>query len=183
MKGIVHNLLETIVVREYGLEQWEALLAASRSDGVYTSLGNYPDEEMQALVGAAAAALGMPAFEALRWFGQQAMPLLQQRYPDFFRPHRTTRAFVLSTNDIIHPQVRMLYPGAMCPRFGFADDGEWLLMEYRSPRRMCALAQGFVEGAAPLFQESVIFEHRQCTSRGDERCLCAMKFAPVAVAA
>src|SRR6185503_4047295 len=100
-------------------------------------------------VEAASEALGKPADEILRWFGRQAMPLLAHQYPVFFASHHATRAFVLSVNSIIHPEVRKLYTGAGCPHFHFEDGADGaLLLGYNSPRRLCALAHGFIEGAA-----------------------------------
>lgn len=43
-------------------------------------------------------------------------------------------------------------------------------MNYHSARRMCALAQGFIEGAAAWYCEAVEVEHLSCVSRGDSGC-------------
>jgi len=179
MKGIVFNLLEEVVSGNYGESAWDKLLDDAGLDGVYTSLGNYPDESMQALVMAASATLNVPPFEVLRWFGRKAMPLLADRFPGFFSAQPSTRPFLLSVNSIIHPEVRKLYPLADCPTFEFQDapDGA-LLMGYNSPRRLCALAQGFTEGAADHYGETVNFEHLQCMHRGDASCLCHIAFSP-----
>jgi len=66
MKGIVFNLLEAVVRRDYGEDTWEALLEAAAADGAYSSLGNYPDAEMMNLVGAASSALKIPADDVVR---------------------------------------------------------------------------------------------------------------------
>ncbi|MBS1813797.1 MAG: heme NO-binding domain-containing protein [Acidobacteria bacterium] len=178
MKGIVFNLLEEVVTSHHGPDAWDSLLENAGLDGAYTSLGSYPDEHMGALVAAAAQTLGMTPFDVLRWYGQQAMPLLAARYPGFFMAQPSTRPFVLSVNSIIHPEVRKIYPNATCPTFDFSDapDGA-LLMGYHSPRRLCALAQGFVEGAAAHYGETVVFEHQLCMHRGDEKCLCRISFS------
>ena len=172
MKGIVFNLLEEVVTRAHGAGTWDALLDAADLDGAYTSLGSYPDEEAGRLVVAASNALGIPAREVLRWFGREAMPVLAQRYPGFFAPHSTVRPFLLDLNGIIHPEVRKIYPGADVPVFDFDDapDGA-LLMGYASPRKLCALAHGFVEGAAGHFGETIVFEHLRCMHNGDDKCL------------
>lgn len=70
MKGVVFNLLEAVIRRDYGDDTWEALLEAAETDGAYSSLGNYPDEEVMKLVGAASSALNMPADDVVRWFGR-----------------------------------------------------------------------------------------------------------------
>ncbi|HET8554902.1 MAG TPA: heme NO-binding domain-containing protein [Rhodanobacteraceae bacterium] len=175
MKGIVFNTLEQVVVAHYGETAWENLLDAAGSSGVYTSLGTYPDDEMMRLVTAASEALDMPPAEVVRWFGRQAIPRFAQRYPDFFTTHESTRTFVLDLNAIIHPEVRKIYTGAQCPTFDFreADDGA-LLIGYRSPRQLCALAHGFIEGTADYYREQVEVEHLMCMHRGDEHCLMRM---------
>jgi hypothetical protein len=73
MKGVVFNLLEAVVRRDHGDDSWEELLETTDIDGAYTSLGNYPDEEMMKLVGAASSTLKMPADDVVRWFGRNAL--------------------------------------------------------------------------------------------------------------
>lgn len=182
MKGVVFNLLEEAVGRAFGEDTWDALLDAAGLDGAYTSLGNYPDEEIEALVTAAGEALSLDRDAVLRWFGFNAMPILARLYPNFFTDARDARAFVESVNTIIHAEVRKLYPGAACPHFRMqADASGDLVMDYLSERRMCALAQGFVEGAAAWYGQPVEFLHQACTSRGDR--LCTFRIAWPAVAA
>jgi hypothetical protein len=178
MKGIIFNLLEEVVISNHGEDKWDQLLSTTALDGAYTSLGSYPDEQIVDLVGAASRLFGLTPFEVLRWFGAQAIPLLLGRYPRFFTSQPSTRPFVLSVNNIIHPEVRKIQPGADCPTFDFrnAPDGG-LIMGYVSPRRLCALAQGFIEGAATHYGETVIFEHRECMHQGDNRCLCYISFS------
>lgn len=178
MKGIVFNLLEETVSRDFGEHTWDALLDAAELDGAYTSLGNYPDEHVVKLVGAAAAALQMPPAEVLRWFGRRAIPLLAAKYPPFFVTQRSTRAFLLTLNDIIHPEVRKLYPGAATPDFTFdTSSPDVLLMGYTSARRLCELAHGFIEGAADHFGETAVCEQVTCMHRGDARCLFRLSFS------
>ncbi|MES2391981.1 MAG: heme NO-binding domain-containing protein [Acidobacteriota bacterium] len=177
MKGIVFNLLEESITAHHGSPLWEELLAASGSDGVYMSLGSYPDRELQAMVMAAAMKLGLSPAEVLRWFGKAAMPLLIQRYPEFFARQRTARALLLSVKNSVHPEVLKIYPGAGLPELEFrdAEDGG-LLMSYRSPRNLCALAHGFAEGTARYFGEEIEFTHLKCVHRGDDECLCHIAF-------
>ena len=46
MKGIIFNLLEEVVTQAHGEEVWDQLLDAAQVDGAFTSLGNYPDEDL-----------------------------------------------------------------------------------------------------------------------------------------
>ena len=178
MKGVIFNLLEAIVDRDLGPETWEALLDDTGLDGVYTSLGSYEDAELLALVGAASARLDKPPEEIVRWFGRNALPLLAERYPQLFEPYDEGRTFVLTLNEIIHPEVRKLYPGAITPEFDFdSSDPERLTMLYRSPRKLCALAEGLLEGTADFYDQSVVIEQPQCMNRGDEHCRMVIGFS------
>jgi predicted hydrocarbon binding protein len=171
MKGVVFNLLEAVVRRDYGDDAWEALLEAADADGAYSSLGNYPDDEMMKLVGAAAA-LKMPADEVVRWFGRNALPILAKKYPHFFEAHKSTRPFLLTLNDVIHSEVRKLYPGAEVPVFTYdTSSPEVLLMHYRSPRKLCALAEGFIEATAAHYAEELFLDQPECMKRGDDKCV------------
>jgi hypothetical protein len=177
MKGIVFNLLEELVRRDHGEHTWDDLLESAGVEGAYTSLGTYPDEDLMKLVAAAAEALQMPPEAVVRWFGRSTMPLLAERYPSFFTPHRATRSFLLTLNDIIHPEVLKLYPGAYVPVFEFdTTSPDVLLVGYKSIRQLCALAQGFIEGAAGHYGEEVAFEHVKCMHRGDEKCVFRIEF-------
>lgn len=120
MKGVIFNLLEEVVLEEFGEETWLALLDDSGASGSYTSLGNYPDDELRGLVDSAARALNLTPADVLRWFGERTFPRLAARYPALVSGHASPKALVLSVNTLIHPEVRKLYPGAICPHFGFS---------------------------------------------------------------
>lgn len=184
MKGIIFNLLEEVIRQEYGEDTWDSLLEAAGLDGIYTSLGSYGDEELIKLVDAASTALNTPPDQIIRWFGRNSIPLLAERYPQFFEAHATTRSFILTLNDIIHPEVRKIYPGAQVPVFEFDTSDERVVeMSYESPRKLCALAEGMIEGAAAHYGEEVTLAHPHCMLRGDERCWLTIAFQKSALAA
>lgn len=171
MKGIVFNLLEEVVSTAHGDAAWDALLDAAGLDGAYTSLGSYSDEEIFALVKVASDTLGLAQEDVLRWFGRQAMPLLAKRYPSFFASHEDARSFLLTLNNIIHPEVRKLYPGAQTPVFDFDTSlADVLAIGYNSPRRLCALAEGFMHGAADYYGQGLEIVQTQCMHHGAGRC-------------
>ena len=171
MKGIVFNLLEECVSREHGEETWDALLDEADLNGAYTSLGSYDDADLLKLVAAASTSLGVDDQEVVRWFGRSALPLLADRYPDFFQQHGSTRPFLLTLNEIIHPEVRKIYPGADVPTFDFnASSDDELVMGYRSQRRLCAFGEGLIEGAAAHYGERVEIRQPVCMRQGGDRC-------------
>lgn len=170
MKGIIFNLLEEVVTEHHGDAVWDDLLQAAGSDGVFTSLGSYPDAELVALVEAASELTGTPVRTLLHWFGFQALPKLALRYPAFFDAARDARSLILSVNTIIHPEVRKLYSGASCPHFHFVESLGTLSLGYASPRKLCDLARGFVEGVAAHYNETITLEQPRCMHDGAAAC-------------
>jgi hypothetical protein len=176
VKGIVINLLEEAVRHQYGEASWDAILDEAGVDGAYTSLGSYADEEFRALLAASSRILKQEPGELLTWFGRQAIVPLSERYPRLFA-HPSTRSFLLSLNNIIHPEVRKLYPGADVPHFDYLPSSDdRLLMKYASKRRMCAFAEGLIEGAAEHFGERVSVQQEACMLKGDPHCLIVVIF-------
>jgi hypothetical protein len=181
MKGIVFNLLEEVVTTHLGEKAWDGILANCSVDGAYTSLGNDPVEELASLVGALSRQSGKSDRETLKWFGQRAMPHLADRYPEFFKPHTGMRSFLMSLNDVIHAEVRKLYPGADVPVFEFetpagATTNDTLIMRYRSKRKLCQLAEGFIAGASEQFGEVVTVTQSSCMLDGASECEFVCRF-------
>lgn len=178
MKGIVFNLLAAVTMQQYGEDAWDDILAAAGVVGAYTSLGSYSDTEMLALVEAAGIKFNQSPDDVLRWFGIHALPLMARQYGSFFQGHNSTRAFLLTLNSVIHPEVLKLYPGAQPPEFNYETSGaDRLLMEYRSQRQLCTFAEGLILGAAHYFQEKVVIHRPQCSKRGDPHCLFQLSFS------
>lgn len=177
MKGIIFNLLEQVISLEHGEEVWDELLDETGITGAYTAVGTYPHEQLVSLVEAASRRLGASPWDVERWFGRASFPLLAERYPGFFEGHRSARSFILTLNDVIHPEVRKLFPGAYAPSFEFdtAEAGA-LSLSYTSQRNLCAFAEGLVEGAADHFGEHAVIEQTACARRGDDRCVLHVKF-------
>lgn len=183
MKGIIFNLLETVVIDEHGEDAWDDLLDEAAVEGSYTALGNYPDAELLRLLALMPEAFGGDGDEQLRWFGRKAMPILAQRYAVFFEQPTDTRSFLLTLNNIIHAEVRKLYPDADVPTFDFdpipgvePPSPDSVVMGYQSTRHLCALAEGFIHGAADHYGEAASIEQPRCMHRGDERCALVCSF-------
>ena len=172
MKGVVFNVVETIIEKEFGAEMWDQLLESAELDGAYTSLGNYPDEELYALVDAASQKLSISAAETLKWIGKRAMPHFQEALPYLFENYHHSEEFIKDVNNIIHPEVKKLYPGAVCPHFHMAQASrETLTLVYNSPRKLCALAEGFIESTDELYGNKIEISQSECVHHGSERCV------------
>ena len=181
MKGVMFNLLEEVVTTQMGEDAWDRILDGAGIEGVYTSLGNYPDEELRRLLAVLSRQTGHSERDSLRWYGRLSMPFLVQRYPDFFEAHRSLRSLLLALNDVIHAEVRKLYPGADVPDFQFETPPgvaghDTLVIHYRSKRRLCPLAEGFIAGASDYFRERVAVTQSQCMLEGAKECTLVCRF-------
>ena len=181
MKGIIFNLTEEVVRNGHGEDAWDAVLDGAGLDGSWTSLGDYSDAQMSKVVASAAALLGVDEQVVLRTVGEGAMPLLAGRYPHFFSLHTDAMSFLLTLNDLIHPEVKKLYPGATPPDFGVEEVGvDAVILSYDSTRKLCALAEGFLLGAATHYGQSVEIHQSECVLDGAARCLIHCRFADAA---
>ena len=57
-------------------------------------------------------------------------------------------------------------PSIKCERIG----DEQLVIDYRSPRRLCVLAEGLIYGAAEHYNTPIKIEHPVCMHRGSDHC-------------
>lgn len=178
LKGVIFLVLEETIVEEFGVSAWQEILDEAGSDGDYTTWGYYSDEELVDLVDAAEPHIGASGQAALRWVGQHALGKLAQMYPSIFRQHPSTREFVVNLNDIIHPEVEKLYPGANTPIFEYGDEEENpLVVRYTSDRGLCSFAEGLILGTADWYEEEVEIDQSSCMHEGDPDCTLHLTFA------
>jgi len=155
MKGVIFNVVQEVVEELFDAETWDGLLDAADVEGAYTSLGDYADDELVAIVAAASAATGKSADDVLRLVGYHGLPKLASRIPSTFTLAEEPIAFLRQVNDIIHPAVLKIYPSARPPVFEFEDHPDGLIVRYRSTRNMPALAEGLLAGVSLMFDVEV----------------------------
>lgn len=171
MKGVIFNVLEELVIETAGMAAWNSILNKTGSDGIYTSGESYSDDELFALVGEICIALDMPAEKVVGIFGEYLFDQLDARHPDFTANASELKSFLISVDTVIHGEVLKLYTNPNLPRFEYQDKGEkQLTMLYRSPRKLCILAEGLVRGAAKRFGNEVSIEHPVCMHNGADHC-------------
>lgn len=177
MKGVVFNLLESMVEEKFGLAAWDEILEKSDSDGIYIASSTYPDAELMSIVATASEMTGIPADALVRSFGAYMAPGFKDLYPVFFDSCSGLKEFLLTVDGVIHVEVRKLYPDAGTPEFSYSDEQpDKLTMTYRSPRKLCLLAEGLIEGTAAIFDEKYTMDHTTCMHRDADHCELALTF-------
>ncbi len=171
MKGVLFNVVEDVVTEAMSADAWDHVIERAGVDGAYTSLGDYPDGELLKLVESTSRAASLTTDDTLRLAGRNGFKHLVRRAPRLLEGLDDWRSVLASLDEIIHPEVRKIYPDAKVPRFDTeARDGA-MLLHYQSERGLCVLAEGMVLGTGDWFDTPIAVEHVKCIHRGDSSCL------------
>lgn len=172
MKGVVFDILRDMVEDNYGLEGWQSILDKAGSDGIYVSTQTYDDAELMSLVAAASDITRIAVNELVFSFGEYMIPKFYQRFPNFFEDAPNFIKFLVSVDQIIHVEVRKLFPDAGLPTFDYCDENEnALTMIYKSPRKLCQLAEGLISGSAKHYKQGYKIIHDPCMHAGSDHCV------------
>jgi predicted hydrocarbon binding protein len=179
VRGRVHGLI-FVSLRDFLIAQNGPEAAREIMGGEPRHLPGevYPDEQFTDLVERACRQSRRSQDEFLREFGGfTAEKTFARLYPVLFDLAQSAREFLLTVETPIHEVVRVAMPDALPPRLKIAEiDDSGVEIEYTSPRRLCAMLQGLVEGTARHYREPVRIEERSCMRRGDGSCSFAVFF-------
>ncbi|MDH4262744.1 MAG: heme NO-binding domain-containing protein [Spirochaetia bacterium] len=180
MKGIIFTYLEEFVIKNAGIEAWDTLLETTHlktEDGVFVSPGNYPDEDLFALVAAGSKNLNLPMNDVIYAFGEFVASKYHQDYTDFFKPGMSAKTLLNSVDKIIHVEVKKLYPDVHLPQFQYEDPApDKLVMKYFSTRKLCVLAKGLINGVGNLYNEKIEISEPLCMHNGADHCRLELTF-------
>jgi hypothetical protein len=178
MKGVVFNIFEDFIVEGWGEEAYEALLDACplHTKEPFVGPGTYPDTDLIMLVTRACQRFGVEAPDALRLFGTFMFPELAGRFSTFVEGH-TAKSFLMSVHDVIHVEVRKLFPDAVTPSFHYEDPGgDELVIHYSSKRQLCFLMEGLLDGVGEHFGVTIERTHDVCMHDGADACRFGLRF-------
>ena len=180
MKGVVFNILEEMVEEGYGMEVWNEILdEAQDSTGVFIAFESYPDEKLFDLVGIICKKLDQPAEVIVEAFGTFMFSKLAQRHSNFLEGHDSLDSFLKSIHDVIHVEVAKLYSDPNLPAIEcFDNPDKTMTLRYRSPRKLCILAEGLIRGAAKKFEQGVTLKHDICMHKDSEFCDIVIEYTP-----
>ncbi|SIS69122.1 heme NO-binding domain-containing protein [Neptunomonas antarctica] len=180
MKGVIFNVLEEMVEENCGMAVWNDILNQELPEGgIYTAGESYPDEQLFNLVNAVCARTKLPMEKVVGNFGEFLFTQLAARHPVFLESPADLKSFLKSIDSVIHVEVRKLYDNPNLPSFKYSEpDPDLLIMQYRSPRKLCILAEGLIRGAAAHYGQSVEISHPICIHRGADWCDLHIRFLP-----
>ena len=177
MHGVIFASYSDYVIARFGAETARAV---SAGEPIYLLSEAYDDERLLELLSRTEEATGTPTDSLVRDFGVfTAQTTFARLYPAFFDVAGAARPFLLTIEERIHELVRATIPDARPPELRvspLADDG--VEIQYTSPRRLCSLLAGLVEGTAIHYGEDAAIEQPECMHRGDPACRFEVRFSP-----
>ena len=176
---MLFNVAEDVVDETISEDAWDQALGVACLDGVYTSLGDYPDEDLAGIVAALSTRTGLPTDEVLRHVGVHGYRHLIERQPDLVAGITDLGTLLHHLEDVIHPEVVKLHPNSSPPSFTVTDlaPSSWQV-DYRSARHLCHLADGLIIGAANGFGTPCATELARCVDLGDDHCSLVVTLEP-----
>jgi hypothetical protein len=175
----VHGLIFTSF-RDFVTAQYGPGIAKSVLEGhpVHLLTEAYADEDFLAVVNKACEQTRVEMDDLVREFGAFAGEVTFPRlYPAFYSVAGSARPFLLTVETLIHELVRATIPNATPPQLlvtPLAEDG--VRINYSSPRRLCVLVRGLVDGTASHYGEEADIKETACMHRGDPACVFQIRF-------
>jgi hypothetical protein len=174
--GVIFSSLRDFLAAEHGGEVAQRIF---EGEPPYLLSESYPDERLFRLVARATDAVGVSEDDLVHDFGVfTAAKTFTRLYPAFFAISKTTREFLLTVETRIHELVRATIPNAAPPQLHVTELGaDGVSVVYSSPRRLCVLLRGLVEGTARHFGDAAAIEEVTCMRRGDDYCTFEVTFS------
>lgn len=156
MLGMVFTELLEMIESSYSFEVADAVIARAGVSATYTSVGDYPDAELMALVNALSAEVGESVSKLMRIYGRHLFHQFHVRFPTFFESHTDAYGFFTVLESHVHTEVRKLYPLSRPPLIALLrnDDGSAIL-EYRSERGLADFAHGLIEACLEHYRHPI----------------------------
>ncbi len=141
----------------------------------------YDDAILLAGVGAASKLTGVTADVLLHEYGHYFIinGLTSHLCAYLLRQVHSGRDLLL-TMSMAHAQMRRTPDALTPPLFGYevlSSDPREFVLTYDSPRKLCSVLYGAVEGAAQRYGERVQILERTCMKRGDTQCRFDVRFS------
>jgi len=158
MKGRVFTELFEHVEKRYGIDVVDDIIDAAGlpHDGVYTSTGSYPFEEMVSLVTALVTATKQSLPAVLEPFGTHCFEAWVSYAPQYFSSERSLFDILEGIDGFHEIEVRKLYPDAELPSFVPESRGaRSMTLGYYSCKPLAPLALGVIRGAAAHVKQDV----------------------------
>jgi hypothetical protein len=171
MKGIVFTEFLEMVEQKFSADMVDDILDGCElaSGGIYTAVGTYDHGEIVQMVLKLAELSQIEVPVLINTFGQHLFGRFYQLYPLFFDGITNAIDFISRIEDVIHREVRKLYPDAELPRFETErQTADELVVIYRSPRHFGDLAEGLMQACISHFGQPILLTRQDLNDQADQ---------------
>lgn len=157
MKGILLSIFTDMIEEKYGYEILEEIIdkADLESEAIYLRAGTYSSEELFLMSEILSKKIKISISELLVIYGEFAFRKLIESYPQFVE-NKKAKEFLSSVDQVIHAELKKIYPKAKFPNLRVEDsDSTQLTIYYSSKRNLPSLMKGLIQGASIYFKEKI----------------------------
>jgi hypothetical protein len=158
MKGLVFTELIEYVENNFGFDMVDKIIEDAKlaNNGSFTQAGNYQFEELVRLLMALSKETNIEIPQLLEIFGEHMFSRLISLNPQLKDNFKSSLDLISRVDDIIHPEVQKLYPGADLPKFNLIERSEnKVVIDYISSKHLEPFAIGLMKGSAKNFNEKL----------------------------
>lgn len=169
MKGMIFTKFLEMVEDKWDLEMLDDIITKANDpiDGAYNAVDTYDHKYLVNLVVELHKKTDIPIPDLLQVYGEHLFGELASGYPELIKGMNSTFDMMENIENVIHTEVRKLYPDANPPRFdsNMVSDAEMKLV-YHSHRSMADVAVGLIKGCAGHFNENIEVEITEVADNG-----------------
>jgi hypothetical protein len=170
--GLIVDEFQRYVEDRSGRPAWAAICDATGLPTVGDISRDYADSQFVEAVLVAASQRRMPLADVLFEFGEWVVPPLLKVYGVFVESRWDLFDVLEHTEVSMHRAVRLRDRAATPPTLSVLRvDADEVRIEYRSERRLCALARGIIAGLARHYDTEIELTEPNCMHRGDPACI------------
>lgn len=158
MKGLVITEFLNFIEQTMSYEMVDKILLRTplASNGIYTSIGTYDDQEFLLLLDSLSKEANIPTNIILTQYGEFLFGFTIKRYPQYFQYKTSTFHFLNSLEYYIYIEVKNFEPHMEMPRFQCKTiSSSQFEITYQSIRPLADLVEGFIQGCIHYHKENM----------------------------
>ena len=171
MKGIVFTEFLDMIDQTFSPDLCEEMVLSCDlpSGGAYTSVGTYDHKELITMVVQLSKMTNIEVPDLVHAFGQHLFRVFVKDFPIEIDMAEELFAFLDSVENVIHVEVRKLYPDASIPSLiCHAVGPDSLQVDYKSRCPFSTLAEGLITESSKHFKTPIELKILSKSEAGDE---------------
>lgn len=173
MHGSFFVFLQKFILKEMGSGSWAEILkiAGYPQSEIFLTLDKRSVKDFLTLINAVGQVSPLDKLDFFKKFGVFIGLTFMNHYSDFFNPIWKTLDVIENKNSQIHQFLKFDESSATPAHLKIKRLGQKKLhISYSSPRKMCTLGVGMIQGVAAHFKENVKISQSECMLNGCSSC-------------